>query len=120
MNTDKILYWIPTVVICALMALSGSMYFFNGEAAADEFTKLGFPTWILIPLGIAKILGVIAILTNRSKVLKEWAYAGFFFDGLLAAHAHYSVGEGPWMALAFCAATILSRVYWPKVFGGAS
>jgi hypothetical protein len=39
-------------------------------------------------------LGVIAILSKQSKTLKEWAYAGFFFDFLLALSAHLNVGDG--------------------------
>ena len=49
---------------------------------------------MIYPLAIAKILGVVAILTKRSHVLKEWAYAGFFFDFLLAFGAHIAISDG--------------------------
>lgn len=58
------------------------------------FTALNFPTWVVIPLAIAKILGITAILSNKSKMISEWAYAGFFFDVLLATGAHYFAGHG--------------------------
>ncbi|MDQ3750268.1 MAG: DoxX family protein [Acidobacteriota bacterium] len=54
--------------------------------------QLGYPAHIAYVLPVTKILGVIAILTNYSMTLKEWAYAGFFFDFVLAALAHYFSG----------------------------
>ena len=61
---------------------------------AETFTTLGYPTYIIYPLAIAKILGLIAIWTRKSNTLKEWAYAGFFFDLVLAASAHIHVKDG--------------------------
>jgi len=58
------------------------------------FTGMNFPDWFVISLAIAKVLGVIAILTNINPVLKEWAYAGFFFDVILATGAHHYTGHG--------------------------
>ncbi|MEM6726051.1 MAG: DoxX family protein [Bacteroidota bacterium] len=94
MNTNKILYWVFTGLMCALFTFSGSMYFVAYEEITGEFTRMGFPAWIVYPLGVAKILGVIAVLTKASKGLKEWAYAGFFFNALLATGAHYYAGDG--------------------------
>lgn len=89
----KIVYWIVTGLLCLMMLGSAGMYIFNYAEVAKIFTNLGYPTYIIYPLAVAKILGVIAILTKYSKTLKEWAYAGFFFDFLLAASAHYFVNE---------------------------
>ena len=61
---------------------------------SDTFGKLGFPTYIIYPLAIAKILGLVAIWTKKSETLKEWAYAGFFFNFLLAATAHININDG--------------------------
>lgn len=58
------------------------------------FTGMHFPEWVVIPLAIAKVLGVITILFNIHPVLKEWAYAGFFFDVILATGAHHFAGHG--------------------------
>lgn len=76
------------------MVMSAGMYFFNYGEVAATFTRLGFPTFIIYPLAIAKILGIIAIWVSKSAALKEWAYAGFFFDFILAAGAHIAVGDG--------------------------
>ena len=94
MKATKIIYWITTGIVCLISTFSAGMYFFNYAAVQEVFTSLGFPTWIIIPLGIAKLLGVTAILTKKSAILKEWAYAGFFFDTLLAASAHLINQDG--------------------------
>ena len=94
MNYKKIGYWVLTGLMCGLFLYSAQMYFFNTEMVKGFFTSLGFPTWVVIPLAIAKVLGVIAVLTNKVSILKEWAYAGFFFDAVLATAAHYDAGHG--------------------------
>ena len=93
MKTKKIIYWGSTGLVSALMLFSASMYLFNYEEIEKAFIGLGFPIIIIYPLAIAKILGVFAITSRKVDVLTEWAYAGFFFNLLLAAGAHYFVGE---------------------------
>ena len=94
MKNKKIIYWISTGLLTALMLFSAGMYIFNHEMVRTIFIGLGFPTFIIYPLAFAKILGLIAIWSERSKALKEWAYAGFFFDFLLALGAHLNVSDG--------------------------
>ncbi len=91
---NKIIYWVSTVLLSLMMVMSAGMYLFNTSEVAKVFVLLGYNTRIIIPLAILKLLGVTAILTNRSKVLKEWAYFGFFIDFLLALEGHLSVGDG--------------------------
>ena len=76
------------------MLISAGMYFFNNGVVAEIFTQLGYLTYIIYPLAIAKILGLVAIWTKKSNTLKEWAYAGFFFDFILALSAHLYVKDG--------------------------
>lgn len=94
MNKTKIAYWVSTGLLSALMLMSAGMYIFNHEAITGAFTTLGYPTYLIYPLAIAKILGLLAIWVDKSKALKEWAYAGFFFDFVLALAAHIAVGDG--------------------------
>ena len=91
---DLWIYRIVTGLFSALMVFDATMYIFMHDFAADAFTKIGYPTYIIYPLAIAKLLGVIAIWTRKSETLKEWAYAGFFFVMLLASSAHFNVGDG--------------------------
>ncbi len=114
---DKLLYWIPTVLISGLMLLSATMYFVMNEMVTEIFTKLGYPTYIIYPLAVAKILGVIAILTRKSDTLKEWAYAGFFFDLILALAAHLMIGDGEFLpALVEIPILLVSYYYSKKMF----
>lgn len=70
------------------------MYIMQNDAVKLVFTGLGFPTWLIYPMAIAKILGVIMVLTKFKKFLTEWAYAGFLFNFLLAFGAHTAIGDG--------------------------
>lgn len=90
----KILFWASTGILTFFMLFSVYNYFFNHKMIADFFVNMGYPTYLIYPLAIAKILGLVAIWGNFSKSLKEWAYAGFFFNTLLAFFAHYMVSDG--------------------------
>ena len=74
------------------MVSTGIVQLFNAKAETGYLTKLGYPTYFLMLLGSWKILGAIAILIPRSPVLKEWAYAGFFFTVTGAAFSHILSG----------------------------
>lgn len=117
MKTNKIFYWIATAIMCLIFLFSAGMYFLNHDQVVVFFENFGFPTWLIYPLATAKILGIAAILSRKSKLLKEWAYAGFFFDGLLAFSAHQMAGDGQGgMAAVIIAATLISRFYDDKAF----
>ena len=94
MNITKVTYYTSTGILTAIMLLSAGMYIFNNAAIQGAFTSLGYPTYLVYPLAIAKLLGLVAIWTKKSTWLKEWAYAGFFFDTALALTAHLVVGDG--------------------------
>jgi len=116
MDKNKIFYWVATGLMCLVFAFSAGMYFVNYETIVEVFPQLGFPAWLIIPLAIAKVLGIIAILTDWSKVLAEWAYAGFFFDAVLAYAAHHYADDGQGViAVVAIATTIISRYFYPKV-----
>jgi hypothetical protein len=93
-NKNQLYYKISTGLLTLLMGFSATMYIVQNEMVASTFGDLGFPTWIIYPLATAKVLGLIAIWSNKSKTLKEFAYAGFMFDTLLAAGAHLSINDG--------------------------
>ena len=85
---NKIIYWVATVLLAIGMLQSGIFAVLRTKQWVDLITPLGYPVYFLTILGAWKILGVIAILIPRFKLLKEWAYAGFFFamTGALASH----------------------------------
>jgi DoxX-like family len=63
--------------------------------AIAVFAHLGYPTYLLPFIGIAKILGIVAVLVPGFQRLKEWAYAGLVFDLTGALYSHISVGDPP-------------------------
>lgn len=87
------LAWIPTGIFSALMAFSGVMYVAHAKFAVEAFHELGYPPYFMTMLGLAKILGVVALIAPRST-LREWAYAGFTFD-LAAAAISHAATDGP-------------------------
>jgi len=97
MTARKIIYWIATVFLCGLMLYSASMYFTKTEMVRGFFESLGYPTYLVIPLAIAKVLGVVMVLFRKIKWLMEWAYAGMFFDMVLAFTAHQQANDGQYL-----------------------
>jgi len=93
MKKNKIIYYVATGLLTALMLMSIGMYLFKHEEIVKAFTSFGFPTYIIYPLATAKFLGLIAIWLVNNKSVKEWAYAGFFFDLVLASMAHHYAGH---------------------------
>ena len=120
MKTNKIAYWVywtSTALFSLMMLIGAGSYFFNYEHVGEEFASLGYPLHIIYPLAIAKLLGIIAILSKKSNTLKEWAYAGFFFDIALAIMAHIHAGDDD-IPGALMALTLLMVSYFSdkKVF----
>lgn len=94
MKRNKIIFYVATGLLSLLMCFSAYMYIFNHEAVVGMFDTFGYPSYIIYPYAIAKLLGVFALWNPNFKVLKEWAYAGFFFAFVLAFFAHYMIGDG--------------------------
>ena len=74
------------------------------------FNNFGYPSYIIYPYAVAKLLGVFALWNPNFKILKEWAYAGFFFAFVLAFFAHYMIGDGE-QAVAVVALVLLAVSY---------
>jgi hypothetical protein len=93
----KIIYWISTLWLALGMASTGLVQLLKmkaeGGASVEGITHLGYPVYFLTILGIWKLLGVIAVLIPRYPLVKEWAYAGFFFAMSGAIFSHVAVGD---------------------------
>lgn len=110
----KILFWVSTCMLTLIMFFSVYNYFFNHQAIVDFFVNMGYPTYLIYPLAVAKIFGLIAVWGNFSKWLKEWAYAGFFFNTLLAFFAHYMVSDGEHMVAVIAFIVVLISYFTGK------
>ncbi len=97
---NKIIYWISTIWLASGMLSTGALQLFKVKAEGAVappgvygITHLGYPIYFLTILGIWKLLGVAALLIPRFPLLKEWAYAGFFFAMSGAVFSHIAVGD---------------------------
>lgn len=89
----KIIYWIFTGLFAAFMTMASIPDILSVPDAVAVFKHLGYPTYLLPFIGIAKILGVIAVLIPGFQRIKEWAYAGLCFDLLGALYSSIAVHD---------------------------
>jgi len=95
-----IAYWVTTVFGPASFVIGGIIGLTRGAEMLSELAHLGYPSYFSTILGAWKLVGAIAIVVPRFPRLKEWAYAGFFFDLTGAAFSHASAGDGAGTILA--------------------
>jgi len=120
-KTTNILYWVFTILFAGLMIFSAIPNIILDENTMEIFVKgLGYPAYFIQLLGIGKLLGSIAILIpGLNKTIKEWAYAGLFFDLVGAVYSGIAVAKGnvdPAMIgmLIWIVPGILSYIFWKK------
>jgi uncharacterized membrane protein YphA (DoxX/SURF4 family) len=114
---NKIIYWIATGLLALGMLASGIQQIFAAKEMVDLVLPLGYPVYFLHIIGTWKVLGVLAILLPGFRLLKEWAYAGFFFVMTGALISHVACSDlnvkaimGPLMQIVFI---IFSWYYRP-------
>lgn len=116
---NNIIYWIATIWLSLGMVSTAVVQLLklkDGQGALNVIIHLGYPVYILAILGVWKILGVIAVLIPKFPVLKEWAYAGFFFVMTGAIYSHIASGDGiiaMFPALLLLVLTIISWYFRP-------
>lgn len=76
---NTIIYWVTTIWLALGMVSTGLVQLLKEPKEVANITQLGYPVYFLTILGAWKILGTIAVLIPKFPLLKEWAYAGFFF-----------------------------------------
>jgi len=116
MKKTNIIYWIITGIFGLFMLASAIPDILMDPVAVQGMhTELGYPIYFIPFIGVAKTLGVLAILLPVSSRIKEWAYAGFAFDLIGATYSIIAIGKPDWMfmvlPLAVCAA---SYVFYRK------
>lgn len=90
---DSIIYWIATIWLALGMLSTGIVQLIKMEEEVDLMARLGYPIYFLTMIGIWKMLGVVAVLIPKFPLLKEWAYAGFFFAMSGAIFSHLASGS---------------------------
>lgn len=114
-KASKIIYWIATIWLALGMVATGLVQLFKGKAGqggVDMITHLGYPVYLLTLLGIWKLLGAIAMLIPKFPLLKEWAYAGFFFIMSGAIFSHIALHDSISEILPSLLLLILTLVSW--------
>ncbi len=120
---NKIIYWIATLWLALGMVATGLVQVLKSQAEGQlsppgvyGITQLGYPVYFLTIIGIWKLLGVVAILVPRFPLVKEWAYAGFFFIMTGAIFSHIATEHAIkeiFPALLLLALTVVSWYFRP-------
>ena len=111
-RSKKIIYWIATLWLSLGMVSTGIVQIIKMEEEVQKMNDLGYPSYFLTIIGFWKLLGVVAVLVPKFSLVKEWAYAGFFFITTGAILTHFAVGDeaseyfGPTLLL------VLTTVSW--------
>lgn len=113
-----VVHWTSTGLLCVMLSLFVGFYIFKNESAALIFESLGFPAWLVLPLAIAKTAAIILLLSKFERTLTEWAYAGLFFNLLLAFGGHAANQDGQGIpALVAIGLLVISYFTWEKSSG---
>jgi len=114
----RVIYWIATPLFLTLQGWAAMQYLTEAPRMTATIVGLGYPIYFMKMLGVAKLLGILAIASGASRRLKEWAYAGFTFDVCAAFVSHLSIGDSLLVALvplAFLALQLISYFAWRQV-----
>ncbi len=115
MKKINIAYWVLTILMAILMTISSIPDILKVPDAVTLVTNhLGYPSYFLQFIGVAKALGVIAILVPGFPRLKEWAYAGFTFDLIAAVYSSICVGDplSQWLPIIIMGMIIVGGSYF--------
>ncbi len=120
MKNSKTIYWVVTAIFSVFMAFTAVPDVMLVPDAVKFMHHLGYPDYFTVFIGVAKILGSIAILVPGFPKIKEWAYAGLFFD-LIGATWSVGSADGFTPSLSFMLLPIIvgavSYVFYHKVYG---
>jgi uncharacterized membrane protein YphA (DoxX/SURF4 family) len=114
---NTVAYWVFTLLFVLPFIASGFGFAIVAPPAAEGMRHLGYPFYIIRFLGVAKLLGAVAVLVDKFPRIKKWAYAGMAFNLVGAAYSHLWSGDGP-KALGPLVILLfegLSYVYWRKL-----
>jgi hypothetical protein len=117
-KTIKITYWVLNVLFCLFHIMDAIGGLSKAKAGVDAMNTMGYPLYLMSFLSILKLLGVIALLQDRFKTIKEWAFAGFAFTLIGAAVSHACVHDQTLfiiMPVVFLAILFALYYFWRKL-----
>lgn len=105
-------YWIVTGLLGAELLMGGIWDVARTRHVVEVVTQLGYPVYILAIVGVWKLLAVPALMAPRLPLLKEWAYAGIFFEMTGAAVSHMACGGGSEVIVTLVTAALAVCSWW--------
>jgi len=105
-------YWIITAILSFCIFSGGLAQAMQVKGVVEGFKPLGYPTYFISIIGVWKVLGIIAILMPKFKLLKEWAYAGIFFVMSGAVISHIVSGDVSAQIIAPVVLAIFTVLSW--------
>jgi uncharacterized membrane protein YphA (DoxX/SURF4 family) len=105
-------YWIATVLVAAELLLGGVWDLLRIDLVRGVVNHLGYPTYLLVIMGVWKLPGAVALLMPGLPRIKEWAYAGAVITYASAVASHVTVGDGIGRVVAPTALLALTLVSW--------
>ncbi len=115
-KTLRTLYWIATTIFVLWLVGDGLAGVFQLQAGKDSLMQLGYPMYVLIITGIAKLLAAAAIIQTQYRTIKEWAFAGYAIDCLGAAASWLFIGNMMFVvvALVFFVLMFIPYFLWKR------
>lgn len=118
MRKDKTIYWLSTGIISGFSIAMSVIYVVQNDRVAEIFTDLGYPTYLIYPLALSKFTGALVLIFTRNNVVKDFAYAGFFFNFLIALGSHIAQSDGKYLLLILAILVLgVSYYFEEKVYG---
>jgi hypothetical protein len=105
-------YWIITAILSFCIFSGGLAQALQVKGVVQGFKPLGYPTYFISLIGVWKVLGIIAILIPKFKLLKEWAYAGILFTMTGAVISHIASNDVHAQIIAPCLLAIFTFLSW--------
>ncbi|HEY4324406.1 MAG TPA: DoxX family protein [Mucilaginibacter sp.] len=105
-------YWIITIILSFCIFTGGLFQALQFKEVLKGFKPLGYPTYFISLIGIWKMLGIIAILLPKFKLLKEWAYAGIFFTMTGAVISHIASNDVSAQVISLVVLAVFTVLSW--------
>lgn len=111
-ENQKNAYWTTTAIVAFLIGSGGAAELAHMRGNVEGLMRLGYPAYFVTIIGFWKVLGAVALLAPRFPRLKEWAYAGIFFNMTGAAVSALATGAAAWHVLVDVILTVLVLTSW--------
>jgi hypothetical protein len=117
-KTIRVTYWTLNIIFCLFHVMDAGGGLAKAKAGVDAMNAMGYPIYLMVFLAVLKLLGVVALLQNQYKTIKEWAFAGFSFTLIGATVSHICVNDPVLfiiMPVVFLALLFALYYFWRKM-----